>query len=247
MSGGVLTVANSHGPVNWAVPGGNYFFAKYNGSVYNEGVPFQIIDITQDATNTYIHTTLSGGFPKLPGDNSNGLAIYAHPAPQFTCSNCTGSAAAIDLSQAPAGAPIYSYSKRTYTGNSLPVYRGQNLPIAHVWGTIVSVKVNVAVPYRGTQGAVTMNALGPYGIGAIAPDQSDTFYNPVINLNIPGERDLFPASVAGMQSDDSISPPGFLWSLYGTSPTISANIAHEPSSVWPTVTIEVTTDQGVVN
>src|SRR5262249_47900 len=167
MSGGVLTVPNSHGPVNWAVPGGNYFFAKYNGTLFNEGVPFRIIDITQDATNTYIHTTLSGGFPKLPTDTSNGLAIYAHPAPRFTCSNCTVSADVIDLSQAPAGATIYSYSKRTYTGNSLPVYRGQNLPIAHVWGTIVSVKISVALPYRGAQAAVTMNALGPYGIGVI--------------------------------------------------------------------------------
>src|SRR5262245_12935262 len=211
MDGGIITVPNSYGPVRWAVPGANAMFARYNGSLFTQGMPFQVIDVTRDSNNTYIQTSLTGGFPSMPKDPSHGLSIYAHPAPKFTCTSCTGSADTMDLSQAPPGAPIYSYSKRTYTGNNLPVYRGQNVPIAHMWGNIVSVKINVTTPYKGTQSVLTMNALGPYGVEAIASDGSATSYNPAINLRVVGERIIAPSSLRGIQSGDSISVPGPLW------------------------------------
>jgi hypothetical protein len=247
MSGGIITVPNSHGPVRWAVPGTNVMFARYNGSLFTQGMLFHVIDVMQDINNTYVKTSLTGGFPSMPKDSSTGLSIYAHPAPKFTCTHCTGSADTLDLSQAPPSAPIYSYSKRTYTGNNLPFYTGQNVPIAHMWGNIVSVKINVTTPYKGAQSVLTMNALGPYGAEAIAPDGSATSCNPAINLKVAGERIISPSSLRGVRSGDSISVPGQLWLTNGVTPTISADINGEPPSVWPTVTIEITTDQGVVN
>jgi hypothetical protein len=247
MSSGVITVPNSNGPVAWAVPGANATFALYNGNLLTEGSPFTVTDVTQDASNTYIHTSLSGGFPSVPKDSTTGLSIYGHPAPKFTCTNCTGSAGAIDLAQAPAGAPIFSYSKRTFTGDQLPIWAGQALSYASIWGTVVSVKINVTKPYTGAQATLTLNALGPYGISAIGRDGSQTGLNPAINLKIAGERDIFPSSVVGTQSGDIISVPGVMWFEAGYAPTVSADISRESPSVWPTVTIEITTDQGVVS
>ena len=247
MSGGVITVPNSHGPVAWAVPSANAMFAVYNGYVSTEGVPFTVTDITQDTSNTYIHTSLTGGFPLLPTDSNTGLSIYGHPAPKFTCTDCTGGSDAVDLSQAPAGAPIWSYTNRTYTGNNLPLWAGQQLTYAGIFGSVVSVKINVTKPYTGTQSTLTLNALGPYGISSIAPDGSQISYNPTIDLRTAGERDIFPSSVTGAQSGDNISVPGAIWFSYGYSPTISADISGESSSVWPTVTIEITTQQGLIN
>jgi hypothetical protein len=247
VSGGVITVPNTNGPVAWAVPGANALFALYNGDLATQGVPFTVVDLTQDSKNTYIYTSLTGGFPALPRDPTTGLSIYGHPSPQFTCSNCTGGIDAMDLAQAPTGAPLYSYSKRTFTGSNLPLYLGQTLPLAHIWGSIVSIKINVVTPYTGVQPALSLNALAPYGIAAIGSNQTSVRYNPVIDLKVTGERQIFPSSLVGIQTTDAVSLPGSLWLENAYSPTISADISSEPPSVWPTVTIEIVTDQGIVN
>jgi hypothetical protein len=68
MSGGVITVPNSRGQagtlgaVSWAVPG---TWLMWVGQDDNETM-FQVLDVTQDATNTYIQTNLSSGFPSVP-------------------------------------------------------------------------------------------------------------------------------------------------------------------------------------
>jgi hypothetical protein len=241
MSDGVITVPNSHGPLSWAVPGVNAMFALYDGSLLTEGSPFQVIDLTQDATNTYIETSLAGGFPLLPTDPSHGLNIYAHPTPKFTCTNCTGSVDAMDLSQTGAqGQPLFSYSKRTYSGST------QRPPRFTIWGNMVKLSINVMTPYTGIQPTLTLTPLGAGGTAVISSELS-TNYNPAINLKIAGDREIFPNSIVGAQSGDSISIPGTIWFEQGIGPYLSADISGEPSSVWPTFTIEVTTDQGVVN
>ena len=153
----------------------------------------------------------------------------------------------MDLAQAPAGAPLYSYSKRTFTGSNLPLYLGQTLPLAHIWGSIVSIKINVVTPYAGVQPTLSLNALAPYGIAAITSNQTSVRYNPVIDLKVIGERQIFPSSLVGIQTTDAVSLPGSLWLENAYSPTISADISSEPPSVWPTVTIEIVTDQSIVN
>jgi hypothetical protein len=241
MSNGIISAPKSHGPVSWAVPGVNAMFALYDGSLFTEGSPFQVIDLTQDASNTYIKTSLPGGFPLLPTDPSHGLNIYAHPAPKFTCTNCTGSVDAMDLSQTGAqGQPLFSYSKRTYSGST------QRPPWFTIWGNMVKLSINVTTPYTGIQPTLTLTPLGASGTAVISSEVSIN-YNPAINLKIAGEREIFPNSIVGAQSGDSIPIPGTIWFEQGIWPYLSADISGEPSSVWPTFTIEVTTDQGVVN
>ena len=125
MTNGVLTIPNSHGPVTWAIPGANI---AWSARYIFEGPVFQVTDVTQDATNTYVHTTLTGGFPTLSSAQyTSSVGVRTLPAPKFTCNNCTGSADAIDLSGAPAGAPLWSYSRRTYSGSTPSV-------VVPVWG-----------------------------------------------------------------------------------------------------------------
>ena len=115
MANGILSIPNSHGPVTWAVPGANI---AWQGHYDFEGPVMQVLDVWQDSTNTYVATSLKGGFPALQLGTSTNIGVRTHPAPQFTCTNCTGSADAIDLSGAPAGAPLWSYSSRTYTSTT---------------------------------------------------------------------------------------------------------------------------------
>jgi hypothetical protein len=106
MSDGVITIPNAYAPVAWGVPGTHIF---WYGASANEGVPTTVVDVTKDATNTYVQTTLRGGFPTIPPDTRNAkpnaIYLHVHPAPQFTCNSCTGSADALNLSQAPPGPP----------------------------------------------------------------------------------------------------------------------------------------------
>ena len=160
MANGIITVPNSLGPVRWAVPGTNLMWT----GAYESETAFQVLDVTQDATNTYVRTSLSGGFPQIPTYSNTGkLYIRVHPAPKFTCTNCTGSADAVDLSQAPAGAPIYSYSKRTYTGGTIGTSPAPTFPI---WGTLTSVNLKVTTPYTGSQSGGGVKTQGKDGHGA---------------------------------------------------------------------------------
>ena len=60
MSGGIITYPNAYiladeQSAAWAMPGNNMCWADDNNSC---GQLWQITDLTRDATNTYIHTSL---------------------------------------------------------------------------------------------------------------------------------------------------------------------------------------------
>jgi len=233
------TSGGSIGPrvPQWAVPGSILW---WRGAYQNE-TAFKVIDVTQDANNTYIQTNLTGGFPAVPLDGGN-LYMNNDPAPEFTCTNCTGGADAVDLSQSPAGAPIYSYSKRTYTGGTLLPYPNQP-PFPTLWGKLVSITLSVSKPYTGALGTLTLQATDEPTL-----ESNDSFfrYTPVINLKIAGDRIITPSGVTGAQSADSaLSLPGNVWFTGAAflGPNISSNISGEDPSTWPIVTIEITTDQ----
>jgi hypothetical protein len=236
MINGVLKVPNAHGPVTWALPGANLI---WSGQYLNEG-SFTVIDVTQDATNTYIYTSLTGGFPNLPLGGGTTLAIRTHPAPKFTCTNCSGSAAAVDFAQAPPGAPIYSYTKRTYLG-SIRI----NQPQVTIWGKMVSVKLNVTSAYIGTPNPLMLEAIAQFGTQVIKSDGSFTYYDPFINWSIAGERDVTPSGVTGQRSGDSGLPvPEAVWFANTVAPSLTTNIGSCVSAC-PAITIEIATDQGI--
>lgn len=241
VNGGVIAVSKAnHGPVMWAVPGVTAFFG---GTQHNVGAPFTVLDVSEDGTKTYISTSLTTtGFPKLPLYGGTKLTILPHPAPKFTCTNCTGDPAVVDLSQAPAGAPLYSYTKRTYTGN---LAKGVTTG-ATVWGKLVKISINVTKPYTGSRSTLTMNPLGQFYYPVVKSDGTEFSYVPAIDLKQVGERIITPTGVTGQKSTDSnLAVSEAVWFTKEISPFLGADISAEPSSVWPTVTIEIITDQSI--
>jgi peptidoglycan hydrolase-like protein with peptidoglycan-binding domain len=240
MSNGVITFPNTMGSQPWAIPGTHLFF----GGAYTTEGSFKVIDVTQDATNTYVKTNLTGGWPLLPLHGTDPLKIIADPAPKFTCTNCTGGPTLVDLSQAPAGAPLYSYSKRTYTGN----FGSQG---ATVRGKLVSMKINVTKPYTGKKTSLALQTMGQFGNFVVNSDGTLSRPDPHVNLKIAGERIITPATTTGQQVGDSFvanADPKLPWKTWdvwinGYSLFLPDLSADDPST-WPSITVEVTTDQG---
>src|SRR5262249_6002227 len=109
----------------------------------------------------------------------------------------------------------------------------------------------VTTAYTGLQGALTMNAISQFNsYPTIKADSSLLNYGPVINAKIAGSRVITPSSVTGQQSGDSglsVSEAVWFTGQQPAGPSFSANVSGESSAVWPTITIEITTDQGVVS
>jgi hypothetical protein len=214
MNNGVITAPNNLGPLRWDVPGATVSW----GSRYVWQGQFKVLDVTQDANNTYVQTSATGGWPF-----SGSLTLHVHPAVNFTCTNCTGGADALSLSQAPAGAPLFSYSKYTYAGNF------GSAPSFNPWGKLVSMKINVTKPYTGSKPSLFMEALGQFGSFVMNPDGTIVRTDPTINLKVAGERDITPTSVAGLQQGDIVTAPGPI-SLLGASMRLWDSTAHWPTS-----------------
>jgi len=243
MSGGVITAPNRLGALPWAVPGTNLMWSGQ----YSSETSFKVIDVTQDSANTYVQTTLTGGFPGVPRYNGK-LSIHVHPSPIFTCLRCMGNVDVVDLAQPGAqGKPLYSYSRRTYTGSTIG--NGASVSTMELWGRLVSLKVNVAAPYAGSLGRLTLHLpSGSDNYPTIKSDGSVFRYAPIINLKIAGERVITPAGVSGAQRGDSaLSVPEAVWFTGQGGIAASADISGESLSMRPTVTIEIVTEQGVVN
>jgi hypothetical protein len=213
----------------WAVPGTYLLWVGSQGT----GPVFRVLDVTQDQNFTYIKTDQAGGFPAYSGAK---LAIRVHPAPKFTCRNCSGSNDALDLSSAPAGAPLYSYSKRTYSASSGTT---PGLKV-NMWGKLSSAKFNVTTPASGPlQFQLSQFNNWPVmdGRGAVAN------FGPAINMAVAGQRTVTRTGVAGMQTQDKLGVPSDPAMMLGTSysgPTFNA--ATKSSAE---ITVELVTDQGI--
>jgi hypothetical protein len=236
MANGIITIPNSAGPVTWAVPGAKLY---WSGQYLNEGAPTTVLDLTQDSTNTYIHTNLPGGFPAVPRYQGNNLSIRTHPAMTFTCTSCTGSATAIDLSQAPAAAPLWSYTSRNYTLSTKGYYGGAN-----IWGRLVSLTIDVIKPYTGKQASLSLNALSEFQYPVVQANGAILSYNPVVNLKVAGSRTITQNGVVGQQAGDSgLSIGGTPWFTGSYASYLSTDISGENPNVWPVVLITISTNQ----
>ncbi|MBK3665339.1 hypothetical protein JJE66_29420 [Bradyrhizobium diazoefficiens] len=226
-SGGVIGL---YAP-RWAVPGTNLLWVGAHGT----GPIFKVLDVTQDQNFTYIKTDFPGSFPAYAGAK---LAIRVHPAPKFTCSNCSGSTDALDLSNAPAGAPLYSYSKRTYSAltGTTPA------PRVPLWGPLKSAKFNVTTPYSGT-GSLQFQLSQFNNWPMMSSQTTIANFGPGINMAVAGERTVTLTGVTGMQSLDKIGVapnPGTLLGPSNSGPTFSA--ATQSSAQ---ITVELMTDQRI--
>jgi hypothetical protein len=241
-SGQHFLACNGNGgslPMVWAVPGAN---VSFGGAFPRQGPVFQVLDLRQDATNTYIDTSLAGGFPTMPLSGGQASVVVVS-APQFTCVNCSGSADALDLNQAPAGAPLWSYSKRTLTAaNCAPV-----TPIVPIWGQLTSMNTVVSSAYTGVSLNVQLDQIAHIQI--LGSSSSSTGINPIINAKVANAtaRTITPTTTSGAQSGDTLTAAGVgAWVLSNQfSPECSANIAGSGDPF--TATVEFITNQGVIN
>lgn len=233
MSGGVISIPNTYGAVSWAVPGTNLMWSAQ----FSSETAFRVTDVTQDATYTYVATTLSGGFPGVPLTGGK-IYIQVHPAPKFTCRSCTGNVDVVDLSSAPAAAPLYSYSSRTYaTSVSLPLFQ--------MWGTVSSIGINVTSAYAGVTNPLTLETRVP----VIKPDYSTVNYDAVVNLRQSGNRVI---TSTGVTCDGSVGACSGDTGM--TLPNASTWLADAVTTMFNSsftgmmeVTVTIQTDQGVVN
>jgi hypothetical protein len=247
-SGGVITITNSYiaghdGSIGWAQPGTNVCWADdSNGCA---GPIFQITDVTQDATNTYIATNApGGGFPAWT--IAGKLKIQNHPVPIVTFTNVTGSPDAVALSNAAAqGLPLYSYSKRTYvnadTGNAQPYFP--------IWGNLSKMTVTVNTAYSGALTGATMTPNTLFGNYFTASSQLTSYKPAIINLKSPGTRSLdatggAPATWSGAQPGDILTNLSQALFASNSFRSVSGDLSSNPSHM--SVTVEVITNQGLV-
>lgn len=225
----------------WAVPGTNVF---WTGPAGFETL-FRIVDVTQDATNTYIQTNLAGGFPSVAG--LSGLRV--HSAPKFTCPGCTGSDTSIaSLAVAPVNAPLYSYQTYTFTGLVGAVVQ----PKFTMLGNLSSLSINVTNAYVGA-GALSFNVSQFNNWPILKFDGTFSNYAPIVNAKISGNRAITLSGVSGTQSGDSgLVVPDAVQSWFvdqsNSGSIYSADVSGVcPGVNCPSVTITIQTDQGVVN
>jgi hypothetical protein len=235
---GRFTTPNKGSAGKRFVPGGKYFFTAAGGT-YNYGTPFVCTAITADGTNNYFDTTLPKSF-SAPVDNTGNYWVSAHPCPDVTVRNCHGCPGIVNLSQAPAGRPLFEYARLMLTGDFATV--GKII----VWGTLVKLRVNVIRAYTGALATLNLNVLGQFGAGIVGVDGFTlSQWDPIINLKIAGERIITPGAFTGNQTGDSNLSIGAIWLYNGFSPRLSADISGDTEDKWPRVEIEVIADQGI--
>jgi hypothetical protein len=243
MSGGTITIPNTHGAVTWAVPGTNFTWSY--GSKESTFV-YQVSDVTQDVTNTYVatncvgSTTVCGSGGNLPAASGT-LTIRAHPAPKFTCSGCIGNALITQYNSAPAAVPLYSYSQVVYD-RTTPV---SSTPGPDMWGTVSNLTFTVTGAYAGATNPYTFAPLYQFGYGIVLSGGSVTTYTPIVDLRTAGSRVITPSGVTGSGGADSglTLPAAVSWMAGTSEPNISATTLD-----WAgTLTVTLTTNQGVVN
>jgi hypothetical protein len=194
--------------------------------------------------NTYIQTDQTGGFPSQAAFWPTGrLHVATPPVQSVSFENVTGSALAVDLSQAAArNRPLWSYTKQTYDGTTF----GATGPDLTIYGNIVSIKINVTKAYTGVQGTFNVGLSQFDNLSVAVNKTSMSTYGPRVNLKVLGERIITVGSTTGTQSGDSglnISSP--TWISAAMRISTSQNITGESAALWPTFTVEVITDQEI--
>lgn len=229
-STGVITRAKVGGggaPPQWAFPN---TWTLYGSRYIAEGV-FKVIDITEDGTNIYIETNLSGAFPS-PVAPATQFSFKTHPAVRSTFVNCTGHDAAVSWSTLDAEAPLYSGWNLTYTGNI-----GTTKPAIQIFGEIISVKFIVNVAYSGG----TLNLDGPFVIEK--PNNTERIWSPVIDLTQVGTRTITRSGAIGSAGSDSgltLPGTGGIWLVPGQ---ITPKMSGATGS--GNVTLIISVDQGI--
>lgn len=248
---GIITIPNNCSnltnelQIRWAVPGGNFFIGNTSTSISNYALG-QVLDVTQDLTNTYVATSFTSGFPVSPG----GLGItriFAHPAPSLTMTGSSGHALVTGLANCDANLPMFSCYKQTYTGSATGTTAAE---IPALWGKFSSMLMDVTTPYGGA-GALSWRLSASnnwlfFRESDAATRSFGSVYGggPSVDMKTSGLRTMTQTTVTNGKPLDVLNPPNeSIWAGRGNAgPSFSANTPSHS----PVVTVTILTDQGVV-
>jgi hypothetical protein len=242
MTAGVIAISKAYlntGTVSvtsssWMAPGANLCWTD---DLYGCATIFQVTDVTDDATNVYVHTSdvTRNAIPSW--SYVGALGVRSHPAPVFTCTSCFG------VANAPAGSPLWSYYSKVWdnaNGSGFGYY---------IWGNIATISANVTAAYTG---ATTPASDGIRPGNAIDPSTFavNNYLLATVDLRTGGSRTLdtsggYPASWGGVVGTDNLpnltSAAWITNQFYNTLTDLSGDPSHPFS-----ILVTVTTNQGVV-
>jgi hypothetical protein len=112
-----------------------------------------------------------------------------------------------------------------------------------IWGKLVSYNISVDTAYTGTHGTLNLEVPGQFGCNTITPAAMVLFYDPVVNTKQTGQRTILPGSVAAQSGDALGAAPGAIWFANAVDPFLDTSISGEATTTWPSITIELVTDQ----
>lgn len=251
MSGGLITMPRSvEAPIPNAFPGADVFWV--GRSTY--GIPFSFTDLTADSTNTYVQSSLSGGFP-----SSLDRDVQSAPAKLINFIGCSGGPQVVDLSQPGArNARPFTYSNRIYTctGNLASVQAANpgvpvidmnsppsNQPV--MTRAIQSMTVNVSQADTSSNPAVNFHAMNEFdNYRTFSPSGTQTLWGAVINLKTAGTRSYNGTTSiwSGAQTGDTlptVTSPSYMSG--SMNPFTDVNLSGDAALTCPVVTVAIQT------
>ena len=248
------------GPPQWYVPGTGMMFT--NDFANPTGFMFTVGDssCSGGGANTCfggtgtVATSISYGGSLSPPVTANSdptvaFTITKDPLRNWSCSNCTGSLQALELSAAPAqNQPLFVYSNRTYTctanlpnvPNSDDINNSQLTPVL---GNLTANGLTINVTTADTSAGA--NTLG-FALMRVINQSTGTqsFYNGAgalqIDLKTTGLRKIAPTANTGFTGADvNPGPPGANSFFSGLSMSVSGSkdMTHTAAVQCPVVTV----------
>lgn len=233
-------------------------------SVTGTGIPagaYIVTDrVAMGSTGTYtISAATTGASAGAPGNaltgsirqfsdpvsapNNATMGYLAHPCPKVTVINCTGGSWISDQSGAPPDIPMFSYFKRTFTGQ--PWDNGFPQAQLALWGFIDNWEVNVEKAYTGSDGTFVFNIeiFGFKATGAAAGELYPCVLTQVINCKTTGKRNFSFTAGSGVAGDTIAAVP--FW-VSGIVCDLNAGGGSDiPLQKMPKITMTASSDQGI--
>lgn len=252
---GLMTVPKSLvNPLRWAVPDADLFLGNVDTFF---GLPFSVTGVTDDSTNFYVQTTLTG-FSSLPGSS-----VTAAPAKMINFVNCTGSSSVLDWSQAGAqNARPATYSNRIYTCTNgiaaqqalhpgVPVIDLNHPPSTDPRLTRALMSLSVVVSQAEAGSSAIWQGGGQFNSGKVYDSSNaGSTWDWRINLNASGTRsyngttNTWSTTASGASDTLSATTPGFPSYIGGTFafvPFTSRDVSGESAGSCPIVTLTIQT------
>lgn len=246
---------NPGSALSWAIPGKYLYWSGTAG----RSRTFKVLDVTQDADKTYVHTNESGGFPTIP-IGADLTSISTPGAQRIRASNLTGASPDNDILMDPKAydKPFGSYFKKTYTGSDSPTAaNGRN-----VFGNLVAITVDVQQAYTGAQANLFLH-LSRFDNMTFLIDGIANSLGWGIDVRTVGKRVITPlntvTNATKTTNDGPLLVPAWSSSIWVNGTTTMfmkstaslgggtlLDISGEASNLWPIVVVEIETDHGFI-